>query len=664
MKKFKDWPLQYKVILPLLTVVVLAGSGIILALIEEHNEITASVLPKERALQGIRAASLEVLNEYRELMIAYNDDAREEVDDAIEEIAAHAATLGRLTRPESGSPPLLAALDAAVEELKQRGDEAIAVRLRLVDQVQRLEDFEGSGEGLSATAWADADAVDAKDVTGRAGPMESRSADELDRLLQEHLSELREFGLMPNDATREEITEITRPLQDILQSSDPDRGTEREGQAFNSAEREKIRQLLEVGHHIVVLAIDLQELMERLEKAEDGILEILKEFEVVVAAQTDETLEGSLTTIGIIILSTLMLITGVGFSLSISIGGSVSALTKAVNRMAEGDLSARAAVRSRDEIGRLASAFNNMAERLETNIHRREHAEGELRALNDHLEAKVTERTAEVEAQARNLQQALKAQVAYNSLQREFVSMVSHEFRTPLTIIDSTAQRIIRRPERLSTEELVKRIGNIRTAVTSMVGLMESTLSAEQLEAGKITMTPQAVDITELLISVQSRQQEASPSHKIELNLETLPNEIEGDPRLLEQAFTNLLSNAVKYSPRNGRVQITGRREGNSVLVVVQDYGVGIPADEQPRLFQRFFRARTAIGIPGTGVGLYLVKRFVEMHGGSVEVESLEGEGSSFSVRLPIKRSEEQAVDSDDSQDQCARPELTAVAGR
>lgn len=285
-----------------------------------------------------------------------------------------------------------------------------------------------------------------------------------------------------------------------------------------------------------------------------------------------------------------------------------------------------------------------------------------LNQSNELLEERVAERTAMVEVQAAELEHALKAQIEYNDLHREFISMASHEFRTPLTIIDGTAQRIMRTIDRISMDEVAHRVGEIKSASVRMVGLIDSTLSAEQLDAGKIKMAVKGVDLTELLTVVQGRQQEITPSHHIELDLADIPDEIQGDSKLLEQIFTNLLSNAVKYSPDNPRIEVVGRGDGENVVFTVRDCGLGVPANELPRLFQRYFRASTTIGIAGTGIGLHVVKKFVEMHGGSACVESVEGEGTTFTVQLPIAGPGQQGMDSDDSLATPTRPAATAAA--
>ncbi len=267
----------------------------------------------------------------------------------------------------------------------------------------------------------------------------------------------------------------------------------------------------------------------------------------------------------------------------------------------------------------------------------------ELVAHRDHLEELVDKRTAQVKQQTHKLELALAKERELNALQQQFVAMASHEFRTPLTIIDSAAQRLERRAERLQPADIVQRTQKIRTAVKRMVTLIESVLSSASFDAGKFKVEVQPYDLRALVAQVCARQREISPLHNIVADLDALPTLMIGDPNLLEQAFANLLSNAVKYAPDKPDVSVVGRVEAGTVRVAIEDQGVGIPAKEITKLFDRFFRASTSTGIAGTGIGLSLVSQIVELHGGRVDVESVEGEGSTFIVQLPLRTGAEAA---------------------
>ena len=232
-------------------------------------------------------------------------------------------------------------------------------------------------------------------------------------------------------------------------------------------------------------------------------------------------------------------------------------------------------------------------------------------------------------------ERALAAERDTNAQQRRFVSIASHEFRTPLAIIDSAVQRLEVRLGTNAGEEIKKRLTRIRDAVARMTRIIDITLSSARLEDGQIKPEPTLFDLAELLRDVVARQRTISPSLDFALALPSDGLVISADRPLLDQVFTNLLSNAAKYSPRASRVEIGAAVAADRLEIMIRDYGVGIPADELPKLFTRFFRARTAAGIPGTGIGLHLVQELVALHGGTIEVQSDAGLGSTFTVRLP-----------------------------
>jgi signal transduction histidine kinase len=171
-----------------------------------------------------------------------------------------------------------------------------------------------------------------------------------------------------------------------------------------------------------------------------------------------------------------------------------------------------------------------------------------------------------------------------------------------------------------------------------MTQLMESTLVAARLEAGRPTIQIGACDIRSIVREICNRQQDIAQKHIITCNVKELPDIIQADSGAVEQIFTNLLSNAVKYAAKAPDIQVTAELDGTEHITVrVRDYGIGIDEEDLPNMFQRFFRARTSTGIAGTGIGLNLVKTLVELHNGSIKVESAKGEGSLFTVRLPIE---------------------------
>jgi len=240
--------------------------------------------------------------------------------------------------------------------------------------------------------------------------------------------------------------------------------------------------------------------------------------------------------------------------------------------------------------------------------------------------------------QAAMLEEQLAQEQRLALLQRNFVSMASHEFRTPLTIIDGHAQRLIKMKDRLANEEINERAAKIRSAVLRMTHLIDNLLNSSRLIDGGVEpyFHPADIDIAALLHEVSQLHREMVPRSHIVEQFGAAPLRMTGDPKLLFQVFSNLLSNAIKYSPDGGPIEISAAMESDEVVVNIADRGIGIPEQDRDRLFERYHRGSNVSGIVGTGVGLYLVKMVVDLHGGGIEVESKEGEGSRFTVRLPM----------------------------
>jgi two-component system, OmpR family, sensor kinase len=322
--------------------------------------------------------------------------------------------------------------------------------------------------------------------------------------------------------------------------------------------------------------------------------------------------------IAIAMISAAVLVVGALIYISRSISGPLLRLAGYMHRLAanDTDIEVRGTER-KDEIGEMARAavvFRNNA-----------------------IELMVTQRA--LAHQASMLEEKLAAERHLTQLQRNFVSMASHEFRTPLTIIDGHAQRLNKLSGRIGVDEIVTRAGKIRAAVLRMTHLIDNLLTSTRLlESGAgLYFHPQDLDLRELVHDVCQLHRESSPASNIVETLGHRPLRMVGDPKLLSQVFDNLLSNAIKYSPRGGGVCITARAEDGGLAVAVEDRGMGIPATDVGRLFERYFRGSNVSGIVGTGVGLNLVKMVVDLHGGSVRVESQEGKGSRFTVHLPLK---------------------------
>lgn len=242
--------------------------------------------------------------------------------------------------------------------------------------------------------------------------------------------------------------------------------------------------------------------------------------------------------------------------------------------------------------------------------------------------------------QASMLEEKLAQEQRLTQLQQDFVSMASHEFRTPLTVIDGQAQRLAKVADRTPAAEIVERARKVRRAVLRMTTMMENFLNSARLIDGgaQLYFHPAEVELRDLLEEVCQLHREIAPQSRIQQALGAMAMPVVGDSKLLFQMFGNLISNALKYSPDGSLIAVNAHVEAEQVVVVVQDHGIGIPEMDLAHVFGRYSRGANVSGIVGTGIGLYLVKLVADLHGGCVVVESREGEGARFTVRLPMLR--------------------------
>lgn len=253
-----------------------------------------------------------------------------------------------------------------------------------------------------------------------------------------------------------------------------------------------------------------------------------------------------------------------------------------------------------------------------------------LASLRDRLETQRLERSLEQERQA-------------SDFYRSFAAMVSHQFRTPLAIIDSGLQRLLRRGDTMTQEEHRTRYQRMREAVAQMTRLLESSLTTARLDGGKVEARPEACDLVALTRSVCELQEEASAGRRILVHAAAPRILAWCDRSLVEQVLANLLSNAVKYSPADTAITLSlDTDEQGRVVCAVSDRGMGIPADEQPRLFERYFRSRHVTNSTGIGLGLNIARHLARLQHGNLQVRSREGRGTTFTLTLPgMKRGQD-----------------------
>jgi signal transduction histidine kinase len=321
--------------------------------------------------------------------------------------------------------------------------------------------------------------------------------------------------------------------------------------------------------------------------------------------------------IALAILLAGVLVVGATVHVTRSVSAPLVALAERMHRLAESQTSVEVQGTQRhDEIGEMARAvvvFRNNAIDLAQNRHT-------------------------LALQATMLQEKLAEEQRLTQLQRNFVSMASHEFRTPLAIIDGHTQRLISMRNRLTVEELAERARKIRSTVRRMTQLIDNLIGSARLIDARMEIYyhPTQVDLRALVCDTCRLQRELTPDAQIFEPREGQQLAVYGDASLLSQLFGNLLSNAVKYSPDGGSIVATLAQEGTQVAVVIEDRGMGIPDTDRERVFERYYRGSNTSGIVGSGVGLHLVKTIVDLHKGSIALDSRESEGSRFTIRLPV----------------------------
>jgi signal transduction histidine kinase len=226
-----------------------------------------------------------------------------------------------------------------------------------------------------------------------------------------------------------------------------------------------------------------------------------------------------------------------------------------------------------------------------------------------------------------------------DSLKDEFIALVSHELRTPLTSIRGYLELLLEGEAGELTQEQQQFLGVVERNAHRLLHLVGDLLFLAQLEAGKLNLEVGAVDLAAVASESVETARPLAEEKDVSLTLATGPVPLmAGDRGRVAQLLDNLVSNAIKFTPEGGRVDVRLRGVDGDAVVEVRDTGFGIPADEQHRLFERFFRSSiaSAQAIPGTGLGLAITKAIVEAHGGQIAVASQEGEGTTFKVTLPL----------------------------
>jgi PAS domain S-box-containing protein len=250
------------------------------------------------------------------------------------------------------------------------------------------------------------------------------------------------------------------------------------------------------------------------------------------------------------------------------------------------------------------------------------------------LEKEVQERK-KAEEEARK---ALDRERELNELKSKFVSIASHEFRTPLSTVMSSASLIDQYIDRKEIEKVHKHVSRIKSSVNHLTSILNDFLSLGKLEEGKIDVNKESIPLSEFL---QEVKEEITPSLKsgqiINVKCNAGVDYLNSDSRILRNILFNLISNASKYSDENKSITVECFVDKKSVGFAIRDEGIGIPLEDQKHMFDRFFRASNAGNVQGTGLGLNIVRRYVELLAGTISFSSESGKGSVFTVIIPIQ---------------------------
>lgn len=257
-------------------------------------------------------------------------------------------------------------------------------------------------------------------------------------------------------------------------------------------------------------------------------------------------------------------------------------------------------------------------------------AEEALQNYTIELEQRVLERTAE-------LQHALEREKELNELKSRFVSMISHEFRTPLAVMLGSTEILQRYRERLNEDQKLEHLHRIQATIHQLNMLVDTVLNIGRAETMGIEFQPNSVDLEDFCLKLTQEVQLTAPRHPIHFTSQGECISVWIDQKLIRQALTNLLSNAIKYSPEGKPIDLRLTCSPHEITITVQDRGIGIPEEDQKYLFEVFHRAQNVGQIAGTGLGMSLIQQAIEAHQGSIHFESQVGVGTTFTVVLPIK---------------------------
>lgn len=244
-------------------------------------------------------------------------------------------------------------------------------------------------------------------------------------------------------------------------------------------------------------------------------------------------------------------------------------------------------------------------------------------------------RAEEERSRALTLEQALRRERAVSAYYRDFAAIVSHQFRTPLAIIDSAVQRLVRRGDAVTGADVARREGAIRDAIHRLTRLVDTALLAGRLDSGQLSVKPRHCDLAAIARESCTQFRALHPHRDIRFASAAAATTAWCDRDLVDHILANLIANALKYSPESAPVELRLFNTGAKIAVAVTDYGPGIAPADRPHVFDRFYRGETGGHSEGSGLGLSLARDLAQLQGGDLSFETWTGRGSVFTLGLP-----------------------------
>ncbi|NNC82873.1 MAG: PAS domain-containing sensor histidine kinase [Flavobacteriales bacterium] len=287
-------------------------------------------------------------------------------------------------------------------------------------------------------------------------------------------------------------------------------------------------------------------------------------------------------------------------------------------------------VKAQEELTRLNESLE---QKIQERTSQLSQAIDDLKDVNDNLNAEIAKRKKTEE----EIKALLEKEIELGALKSRFVSMASHEFRTPLSGILSSASLISKYTRTEDEDKRAKHIERITNSVHNLTNILNDFLSLDKLQSGKVSIHPSEFSLSDLCQEVMDSTQGMLTEERRFDYAHSGSDTMNVDRNILKNILLNLVSNAIKYSRADTVIQIRSQIKGAYLEISVTDEGIGIPEADKKHMYERFFRAQNATNIKGTGLGLNIVKRYLELLDGEIAFKSKEGQGTTFTIKAPIQ---------------------------